>query len=420
MKATPVLGFQRYDLGPGMRLFVCPSPKFKTLSIRAYFHRTLARDATSIALLPAVLRRGCAGWPTMRSISLFLEDLYGASFGTDVIKMGEQHVITFSIEAVNDRFAPTKTGVLEKAVGFLASVMTKPLMKPESVEQEKENLKRRIEGLINERGAYAFEKCIQKMCPGEAYAIYELGWVEDLPEITPAELERKHRETLATAPLELFVLGDVEPATVARVFASKLKLKRGAIATPSPAAVMPAPPQPREALEKLPVEQGKLVIGARSTVTWADEDVFALSFANGVLGGFPHSKLFANVREKAGLAYSVHSSLDHAKGLLFITAGIDADKYGKAVAMIKEQLWNLQQGFVTKDEMEKTRASLIARIRAREDSPGATIGVLHEMLTLGALRSREEIIKRYEAMSRQHVARAASKVALDTIYFLAP
>ena len=366
------------------------------------------------------MQRGFGKWATMREVTRYLEDLYGASYGAGVMKVGEQLIVHFAMETVNDRFAPTKIGVLDKAVAFLAAAMMVPSLKPEHVEQEKENHRRRIASLVNDRGAYAFERCLQRMCEGEAYAIYELGWAEDLPGITVEELGRKHAETLARAPVELFVVGDVAPAAVADVFRKRLKLSRDGVADPGPSMVKPAPMQPREVVEKLAVEQGKLVIGARTSTTWADDDVLAMNFANGILGGFPHSKLFANVREKAGLAYSVHSSLDHAKGLMFITAGIDPGNYAKAVALIKEQLWNLQQGFISKDEMDKTRASLVSRVRVREDSPSAKIGVLHEQLTLGRARTPAEAVGAYEAMTRQNVARAASKIGLDTVYFLTP
>ncbi len=59
---------------------------------------------------------------------------------------------------------------------------------------------------------------------------------------------------------------------------------------------------------------------------------------NGVLGGYPHSKLFTNVREKASLAYYASSRFDGHKGILTIQSGIEMANYEKAVDIIRKQL----------------------------------------------------------------------------------
>src|SRR5699024_98035 len=61
------------------------------------------------------------------------------------------------------------------------------------------------------------------------------------------------------------------------------------------------------------IEQGKLNLGYRTYTTYADNDYYALQVFNGIFGGFPHSKLFINVREKAGLAYYTASQIDSHK-----------------------------------------------------------------------------------------------------------
>jgi len=72
--------------------------------------------------------------------------------------------------------------------------------------REKENLKRLIEGMINERMSYAYERCIQEMCKDEPYARYEYGKLEEIDPITPKQLLQLHSRLLAEAPIDLFVL----------------------------------------------------------------------------------------------------------------------------------------------------------------------------------------------------------------------
>jgi len=418
-----IADFEVFEPARGFRVLVHPTKKFKTIGLALYVHQPLGNRATQIALLPSILRRGCKGLPDMRRVTVYLEELYGASMGADVVKIGERHVLAFRFEVVNDRFAPKKINALEKSVGLLWKILSQPVLvkgalQPEWVAQEKENLKRLIEGMINDRMSYAYERCIQEMCKGEPYSLYEYGKLEDIEAVTPKDLGRLHQKILMESPIDLFVVGDVEPKRVAAVAKKAFRFKRRAVKTPPATVLREAPPQLREHVEKLDVEQGKVVLGCRTGVTWGHPETFPLVMYNGLLGAFPHSKLFVNVREKEGLAYATHSSLDYTKGLLFITAGIDPSKYARFVVVVKEQMADLAAGKISDDEWAKTRLMITDRVRSREDSPSGKIGAFLEMNLNGHAMTADQIIAGVEKVTREDVARVAVRVKPDTLFFL--
>jgi predicted Zn-dependent peptidase len=415
--------FEVFEPATGFRVFVHPTRKFKTITVSLYLHHPLGDEATALALLPQVLRRGCKGLPDMRSIVVFLEGLFGASMGADVSKIGERQLMVFRMEVVNDRFAPRKINALEKSLQFLWKMLSQPVtakggLRPDYVAQEKENLKRLIEGMINERMSYAYERCIQEMCKGEPYARYEYGQLEEIDPLEPKGLLKLHARLLAEAPIDLFVSGDVEPRKVAALAKKLFKFKKRKVRPIPPAVVKSGNGELREHVEKLDVEQGKMVMGCRTGVTWGKPETFPLVMYNGLLGAFPHSKLFANVREKEGLAYAVHSSLDHTKGLLFVTAGIDPAKYEKCIEVIKQQMADLAAGKITDDEWEKTRLTITDRVRSREDNPSAKIGSFLEMSLNGKPMTAPQVIDGVNAVTREQVVRAAALVRPDTIFYL--
>src|ERR1041384_4905963 len=376
--------FEIFEPARGFRVLVHPTKKFKTIGLALYVHQPLGDRATRIALLPSVLRRGCKGLPDMRRVVLFLEELYGASMGADVVKIGERHLLAFRFEVVNDRFAPKKIRALEKSMGLLWKILSQPVLvkgtlRPEWVAQEKENLKRLIEGMINDRMSYAYERCIQEMCKGEPYSLYEYGKVDEVDPITPRDLTQLHRKVLAEAPIDLFVVGDVDPERVAEVAGRTFRFPKRSVRVPPATILRESANGLREHVEKLEVEQGKIVLGCRTGITWGHAETFSLVLYNGILGAFPHSKLFVNVREKEGLAYATHSSLDYTKGLLFVTAGIDPAKYARCVEVIRRQMDDLAAGKISDDEWEKTRLTIVDRVRSREDSPSGKIGAFLEM-----------------------------------------
>jgi predicted Zn-dependent peptidase len=419
-----IADFEGAEPSPGFRVFVHPTPKFKTLTLAVHVHQPLGDEATKLALLPSVLRRGCRGYADMRRIVTYLEKLYGASMGVDVLKIGERHILGLRLEVVNDRFAPRKIRALEQALAFLWKLLSQPVSRkgalhPPYVSQEKENLKRAIEGMINDRMAYAYERCVQEMCRGEAYSRYEYGRLEEVDPITPRTLFSLHRRLLGVAPVDLFVVGDVDPGRVTELASRIFRLGRRKIRPIPPTDVREGPAEgPREVSEKLDVEQGKLVLGCRTGTAWGRPEMFPLIVANGLLGAFPHSKLFAQVREREGLAYAVHSALDHAKGLLFVTAGIDPSKYARCVEVIRAQMADVAAGRFTEEEWEKTRRTLSDRVRSREDNPAAKIGSFAEMLLGGKPMTAGEITAALDKVTREDVVRAAARVRPDTLFFL--
>lgn len=106
------------------------------------------------------------------------------------------------------------------------------------------------------------------------------------------------------------------------------------------------------------VTQGKLNLAYGTDIYYEDTDRFALLVFNGLFGGFPHSKLFMNVREKASLAYYASSSFDTFRGYLQVQTGINSNNREKVLRLIDEQLIELQAGNFTELAFQQTKAML--------------------------------------------------------------
>jgi predicted Zn-dependent peptidase len=166
------------------------------------------------------------------------------------------------------------------------------------------------------------------------------------------------------------------------------------------------------------VSQGQLVMGFRSPVHYGADDHYAMMMYNGILGGFAHSKLFVNVREKESLAYSAYSRYESHKGLLFIQAGINVADYEKARRVIDEQLAAMAKGEFSDAEMDQTRAMLLNHYREAYDSPGVQIKLAFEAQVVGRERTIEELAAAIPQVTREDIVRIAKGVQLDTVYFL--
>lgn len=166
------------------------------------------------------------------------------------------------------------------------------------------------------------------------------------------------------------------------------------------------------------VSQGKLNMGLRTSVTYADDQYAAALMYNGILGGYPHSKLFMNVREKASLAYYASSRYDGHKGIGTIQSGIEIQNYEKALEIIKMQLEDMRAGKITELEMSQTKAMIRNLLLEIDDSAFEMIAYDFNRQFSGKDRSRAELLQQVEAIRIEDVKAAAETFELDTIYFL--
>ncbi|MFZ5816538.1 MAG: EF-P 5-aminopentanol modification-associated protein YfmF [Bacillota bacterium] len=419
--------FTRFALAEGVNLYIQPTTKFKTTTVYAYFHMPLEPvTVTYNALLPMVLARASADFPTTAELSRHLDDLYGASFGVDVNRRGEVHSIVFRLEVANEQHIPGEEGLLKRGLETLAGIITRPLiagdgLKPEYVAQETANLRQIIEGLINDKRRYAMVRCTAAMCDGEPFSLYRLGRIEDLDEVTPQSLLAHHHRVLTSAPVDIFVIGDLDVEATRQLVSTTLVLPPAAPGGRRfPETVVKREPgRPvRDVVDRLDVNQGVLVIGFRTGITLKDELYFPMLVANGILGGFPHSKLFQEVREKHSLAYFAYSAVETVKGVGFMYAGVEFDDMEKAKAIMLEQLKAVQEEQIAAEELETTIETLVNDMLSAADSPSAMADLAVDQVFSGKDLSIEDRVALYRQVTREQVAEAARRFTLDTIYFL--
>lgn len=418
--ATP---FERAQTGR-MRLHVMPTKRFKTFAISLYAGIPLSESTvTTTALTPFVMRRGTQSTPETLAFRERLDNLYGAGFGFDIYKRGDSQIVQFRLDVINDQFVSSSTSLLAAALQLLGEVVTDPaleaqIFRSKYVAAEKMTLQKRLEAIINDKIRYAAERCLAEMCRNEPYRLHALGRLEDLPDITPQTLFKAYESWLSQAELDLYVAGDTTLEEVKQLTGDTFRLQPGQGVPYAKPDVVHRVEAPRTVTETMDVSQGKLNMGLRTNIGYADEAYPALLMYNGILGGYPHSKLFLNVREKASLAYYAASRLDGHKGICTIQSGIEVEHFDQAQKIIQEQLESMRAGQITELELSQTRAMIGNQLREMQDSTFEMIAFDFNSILSGKTRTAEDLIASVEAADVEDIVRVASKVELDTIYFL--
>ena len=411
------------ELFPGVTLRCCRDDRFKQNVLSLQFLRPMCREEASLnALLPAVLLRGCKSCPDMRSVTLKLDDLYGASIGALVRRTGDIQSTGLSCGFIDDRFTLEGDALLAPMMAFLEEILLDPVtadgvFSAEYVASEKQNLIWTLESQRNDKRAYAGNQLLKQLCKEDSYGIPRLGEIADVEAITPESLYTHYRKVLEESPVHVFFVGSMDPEAVADALRPMLsRLAKQPMTLPSQTGLKPGEYCQRE--EVLDVAQGKLCMGYVTPITLRDPRYAAVQVCNTIFGAGMTSKLFMQVREKMSLCYDIGSGFHGSKGIMTVSAGIEFEKKDIVLQEVKHQLQQILEGNVSREEMAAAKESLLSMLRSYHDSPGAIEGYYASAAISGIGMDTAQFMAAVEAVELSDVIAAAKTLQLQAVYFL--
>jgi len=411
------------EILPGVTLRCCRDSRFKQGCLSFQFLRQMCREEAHLnALLPSVMLRATVPHPDLRSITRHLDDLYGASIGPLVRRLGDWQTTGFYLSFLDDRFAMAGDRVAAGMTAFLEETLTQPLLRggcfvEEIVESEKKNLISTVESELNNKGAYAMGKLLKAMCREDSFGIPRLGTVENVAAIQPKALYDHYLRIRRESPIEIFYVGSMESAEISGLLRPMIeKWQRSPISLPVQTAFTPG--ERVDERETMEISQGKLCLGFSTPVTCREGDYAAMMVLCTIFGSGMTSKLFMNVREKLSLCYSIGASYYGTKGILTVSAGIDFDKEALTREETLRQLEACRRGDITPEELTAAKESICSGIRATHDSPGAIEGYYCTTALTGSRRSADEYLAEIQGVTLEDVVAAARTLTLRGSYFL--
>jgi len=421
------MNYNKEEMKQGISFHKINTNKFKTNLFAIFLTTKLDRQTvTKNALLTAVLRRGSKNFPTQDLISKNLEKMYGASFDCGVEKTGDNHILKFYLESINDKFLPTEENLSKECLQILLDIIFNPYIengqfKEEYVNGEKENLKQIIQAKIDNKAKYASDRCVEEMYKDEPYGLYKFGYIEDLESITSKSLYEYYVQLIENVKIDIFVSGELDDKTIEELKQNEtiksLKLRNADYNINKENEIKNKIEEPKIVNESMQVAQGKLILGLDILLN-KKENKFATSLYNVILGGSANSKMFQNVREKASLAYSAGSIYLRQKDNIFIKCGIDIPNYEKAIKIIKEQLEQMKNGDFTEADIENAKLLISSSISSIPETQDSEITYYFSQELSDEFVSIEEYIDRINSVNKEQIIEIANNIQINTIYFL--
>ena len=420
------MDYKKNNIQNGITLHQINTDKFKTNLIAVFLTTQLNRqNVTKNALISSILRRGTKNLTTQEDISKKLEDMYGAEFDCGLDKTGDNQVLKFYIETINDNFLPEKnSNILQQSIDTILDIVLNPYtennaFKEDYLVQEKNKIKQIIEGKIDNKARYAFDRCIEEMYKNQNFGLCKFGYIEDMDKINAQDLYVYYTELISNCKIDIFISGIIDESVEKLIINNKniKNLKARDAKYEKMELITKEQVQEKEIIENMDVTQGKLILGLDVAMDNEELKYNALLY-NSILGGSANSKLFQNVREKANLAYVASSSYLRYKSNIFIKCGIEIENYKKALEIIRQQLKSMQDGEFSEEEIENNKKGIIATIKTINDEQDTQISYYYGQELSNKPTTIDEYIEKIKKVKKEDIINIAKNVSVNTIYFL--
>jgi zinc protease len=353
---------EHWETAEGARVYFVESRALPMLDVSVEFPAGSSRDTpqtSGLAALTLRMLRAGAGAMSEDQIAERLADT-GAQLATrlDYDRAGYT-LRTLSAEARRD-----------PALALLACVLQQPAFPADALDREKARV---IAGLREAQikpdviGAREFARLIYRDHP---YALRPSGEPQTVEQLTREDLRRFHAEHYVASRAVIAIVGDVDRTQAERI---AQRLTGGLSRAAAPLPPLPAlPPLSAGAARDIAhaSAQAHLILGAPG-VARIDPDYFPLLVGNYILGGGGfNSRLSEQVRQKRGLAYSVHSQLTpyEERGVFSIGLQTRKDQAADALRAVRETYAAFVAQGPTPEELEGAKQHLIGAFPLRLDS----------------------------------------------------
>lgn len=296
---------------------------------------------------------------------------------------------------------------LPLAVDILSDILLNSVMDEEEFERERQVVIQEIFQAVDTPDDIIFDYLQETAYPDQPIGWPVLGTVDSVNGITASALKDYMGRNYTAKDVVISASGKVDHENLVRLV--------GDAFSALPTGNGPSSPEARyvggERREARPIEQLHLTM-AFDGVSFHDPDFYPAACLSVLFGEGMSSRLFQEIREKRGLAYSVFSSTNACddSGLFTLYAGTGPEQAGEMVATLCDEIKRMTEG-ASEDEISRARAQLKAGLLMGLESPGSRCSQrARQLLVYGRLIEADEIIADVEAVDAAAIRRAAERL----------
>lgn len=298
---------------------------------------------------------------------------------------------------------------LPMAVDVLADMINNSLLEPSEFESERRVILEEIAMHEDTPDELVHDLFYRAMWDGHPLGHPVLGYNDTIARVARDEVAEYWRERYLPPNMVVAAAGNVDHFDLVRRVEDLFTREGGertARAGAGPSWFAGA------GVHKRPTEQAHIVVGCEA-LTRTDPDRHALALLDTVLGGGMSSRLFQEIREKRGLAYSVYSyrSLFADTGTFAVYAGTTPQNAETVIDLVLGQFDDVLANGLTPAELERAKGHLKGSLVLASEDPSSRMNRLgRQLLTTGEILSIDQLIARFDRITMEDVRRVAERL----------
>ncbi|WP_433326419.1 M16 family metallopeptidase [Spirillospora sp. CA-294931] len=303
---------------------------------------------------------------------------------------------------------------LPLAVDVVSDMVAASLNRPEDVEAERGVILEEIHMRDDDPGDLIHDEFSQALYGDEPLGRPILGTVESINALSRDRIHGYYREHYVPQNLVVSVAGNIDHDEVVRLVTEAFSGHLSGDARPRAPRLngTPAPVSPEIRVLDKDTEQAHIILGGPG-VSRTDDRRFALGVLNAALGGGMSSRLFQEIREKRGLAYSVYSYTSQYAdaGVFGVYAGCQPAKVDEVLSICRDEVASAVDGGLTAEEVERGKGQLRgAMVLGLEDTGSRMSRIGKSELVYESLLPVDEVLARIDAVTLDDIRAVARDV----------
>lgn len=389
---------------------------FKTIQLSIYFTDLDEKESSVYRfLLPKLITTHTHTIGSKKLMSEKLEDLYGAYFKSRVERIGNLSVASIQMTFVNPKIIEDDHLFDQALELFHQVIFDHESFNIEIFEEEKRMLLEQWETIKDKKRIYAVNQFNHYFFDKDIYGYPISGTYKDIKKLSVEKVYEYYKNVLLKNNVRLIANGDLSQEQMDKI--KQFGLQKTPLKTPLELKFRDS----RDAIEikeETKMQQAILKIGYHFPIFRNDPLYYPAILLDDILGGYPESRLFQDIREKQGLCYDISSNYDPYKGVLFISSGVDLKHMDHALESVKRLVNELIQEGVTPTELEHAKAYFSHELKSSLDSQGIQTRRIFLKDILGFNETIEEKLIAIEKVTVDSLKEAAKYLTLDTVYIL--
>ena len=295
---------------------------------------------------------------------------------------------------------------LELAVEVISDMLSNSQMLEKDIEHEKNVVVEEIKGSFDTPDDIIWDYFVENLLKPNSCAKRTLGTIKSVKSFTKEQIVEFWKKNYSSKTITLVAVGNLDEVKFIKMLEKHFSNFKSKQVEEIPFQVVD---NQFQKTYKRDIMQSHIVLG-KQICRFSNPDRYPLILLNNILGAGMSSRMFQNIREKYGFAYSVYSTMDFQSdhGVFYNYVATDTKHIEQCIDLVKKEVDSFKVGNITDKEIEDAKYQIKGSILlSMENNSRRLDRILRQYLNLGHFVGMDKIIDQFLNIDREELVRVS-------------